>query len=49
MFQYSTALRGMTQGRGTYTMEPAEYAPVPEATAAKIRKDIEAERLASRK
>ena len=42
MFQYSTALRGMTQGRGTYTMEPAEYSPVPEAIGLKIRKEIEA-------
>ncbi len=46
MFQYSTALRGMTQGRGTYTMEPCEYAPVPEAIALKIRKEVEAERAA---
>jgi elongation factor G len=49
MFQYSTSLRGMTQGRGTYTMEPLEYAPAPEAVAQKIRKDIEAERLAKNK
>ena len=46
MFQYSTFLRGMTQGRGTYTMEPEAYAPVPEAVAMKVRKEIEAERLA---
>jgi elongation factor G len=48
MFQYSTALRGMTQGRGTYTMEPAEYSPVPEAIALKIRKDVEAEKAAKK-
>jgi elongation factor G len=46
MFQYSTLLRGMTQGRGTYTMEPHSYAPAPEAVALKIRKEIEAEKLA---
>jgi elongation factor G len=44
MFQYSTLLRGMTQGRGTYTMEPSVYAPVPESVAVKIRKEIEDER-----
>jgi len=44
MFQYSTHLRGMTQGRGTYTMEPFAYAQVPETVAAKVRKEIELER-----
>jgi len=29
MFQYSTNLRNLTQGRGTYTMEPWMYRPVP--------------------
>ena len=29
MFGYSTTLRGMTQGRATYTMEPLTYRPVP--------------------
>ena len=49
MFQYSTLLRGMTQGRGTYTMEHAAYAPVPESVALKIRKEIEDERKAKNK
>ncbi len=44
MFQYSTLLRGMTQGRGNYTMEHDSYAPVPEAVALKIRKEIEDEK-----
>jgi elongation factor G len=44
MFKYSETLRGMSQGRGTYTMEPFEYRAVPMSVAEKIRKDVEAER-----
>ena len=29
MFGYSTTLRGMSQGRATYSMEPLDYRPVP--------------------
>ena len=36
MFQYSTSLRSMTQGRGQYTMEPASYDPVPPNIAEKV-------------
>ncbi|HEX5009005.1 MAG TPA: elongation factor G [Planctomycetota bacterium] len=41
MFSYSSKLRGMTQGRGTYSMEPAGYAPVPESVTQAIVKEIE--------
>jgi elongation factor G len=44
MFQYVSTLRGMTQGRASYSMEPAGYAPVPDAIAQAV---IE-ERLAAR-
>lgn len=36
MFQYSTTLRGMTAGRGSFIMEPLEYSPVPHAIAKKV-------------
>ncbi|KAF0244041.1 MAG: elongation factor [Planctomycetota bacterium] len=36
LFQYSTTLRSMTQGRGTYSSEPCAYTPVPAAIAEKI-------------
>ncbi len=36
MFQYSTSLRSMTQGRGHYSMEPHSYQPVPASIAEKI-------------
>ena len=49
MFQYSTFLRGMTQGRGNYTMEPCKYAAAPESVALKIRKEVEDERKARNK
>jgi len=36
MFGYSTVLRGLTQGRASYTMEPDVYAPVPMGVAEKV-------------
>ena len=33
MFGYSNTLRGMTQGRASYSMEPLEYRPVPDNIA----------------
>ena len=39
MFQYSTRLRSMTQGRGTYSMEPSSYEQVPPNIAEKVLAD----------
>jgi len=46
MFKYAEVLRGMSQGRGVYTMEPFEYRAVPSSIAEGIRKEVEAERKA---
>lgn len=46
MFQYSTTLRSMTQGRGTFSLEPSEYAPVPQGIAKKVIEDRIAQRKA---
>ena len=37
MFNYANALRSLTQGRASFSMEPAFYAQVPRHIADKIR------------
>jgi elongation factor G len=44
MFSYSTTLRSLTQGRGTFHTEHAAYSPVPEAMAEKVRRETLARR-----
>ena len=39
MFGYATDLRSKTQGRGQYSMEPADYQQVPKNVAEKIMSD----------
>ena len=36
VFGYATAIRSLTQGRATYTMEPSHYAEVPKDIQEKI-------------
>ena len=36
MFGYATAVRGMSQGRASYTMEPQTYRPMPESLSKQI-------------
>ncbi|HET6203477.1 MAG TPA: elongation factor G [Planctomycetota bacterium] len=36
MFAYATRVRSLTQGRGTFSLEPFAYEPVPEAVAAEL-------------
>lgn len=36
MFRYTTDLRSMTSGRGSFTMQPHDYAPVPQGISEKI-------------
>jgi elongation factor G len=47
LFSYSTTLRSLTQGRGTFHTEHADYAPVPEPLARQIIKETLARRGAN--
>jgi elongation factor G len=49
MFQYSSALRGMTQGRGVYSMEPLEYRAVPRSVAEKVVEEVMKEKEKNKK
>jgi len=48
MFSYATQLRSLTAGRGTYTMEPSGYQPVPASTAEEVLREAQ-ERRAKKK
>ncbi|MBW2466104.1 MAG: elongation factor G [Deltaproteobacteria bacterium] len=47
MFGYSTVLRSLTQGKAEFTMEFANYKPVPKSVAEEIIKKAEAEKQKS--
>jgi len=44
VFRYSTDLRSMTQGSGTYSMEFARYEPLPAQFAAALKEKMDAKR-----
>jgi elongation factor G len=48
MFQYSTTLRSFTQGRGVFSMEPSQYAPVPRSLQDVIAKEQLARKAAKK-
>ena len=45
MFGYATALRSMTQGRGSYSMEPSHYEQVSEQLAEQLVMKMTGRRL----
>jgi elongation factor G len=49
MFNYSSRLRSLTQGRGTYSMEPSKYSPVPAETAKRVEEQAAREKEAREK
>jgi elongation factor G len=48
MFGYATGLRSMTQGRGSYSMEPSHYEQVSEQLAEQLVVKMTGRRLARR-
>jgi elongation factor G len=40
MFGYSTSVRGMSQGRASYSMEPLDYRPVPESVTRAVLEGV---------
>ena len=48
MFGYATTLRSMTQGRASYTMEPARYEEVPETLADELVSRAQGRHVAAR-
>jgi elongation factor G len=49
MFGYSTALRGMTQGKAEFSMEFEKYGKAPQGISDDLIKDYEAKRRADQK
>jgi elongation factor G len=47
MFGYATSIRSLTQGRGTFMMEPSYYAEVPKMVAEKVIKSNAAQETAA--
>jgi elongation factor G len=47
MFGYATSIRSLTQGRGTFMMEPSYYAEVPKMVAEKVIKSSAAQETAA--
>lgn len=48
MFGYATALRSLTQGRASYTMEPSKYQEVPKSVAEELVARTQGRQLISR-
>ncbi|MGE0712412.1 MAG: elongation factor G [Planctomycetota bacterium] len=48
-FAYTTTIRSMTSGRGSITLEPFDYARVPESVAEKVRAELREEKAKRKK
>ena len=46
MFGYATDLRGMTQGRASFSMEPSHYEEVPRNVAEELLAKVQGKQLA---